>query len=165
MSDKKLMNEQLPAPQKSEPAASARERVLSHMKSLVKVGAASVVVSACTPFAVVDPLPPPARCKTNNDVLSELSAVATRADGGAVITLAINAKIDEESGVLLISAPINDGGTSMDVVELNGKRLVANITSSAPTVFLTLHLTCDGANRNVSVLIDTATLNVTLSKP
>ena len=126
MSDKKLMNEVLPAP-KTVTSGAARERVVNHMKTLVQVGAATVTLAGCPPFAVVDPLPPPARCKTMNDVLSELTATVTSADGGSVIILVIDATTDFQSGVELDMAGGTIGGsiTSLERAQDSGVVVVA----------------------------------------
>jgi hypothetical protein len=165
MSKKKLMNEQLPAPQKSDDTR-VRERVLSHMNKLVKVGAASAVLAACPPFGVVDPLPPPARCKTMNDVLSELTATASSVDGSTDITLVIDAKTDYASGVELNMAGGTIGGSirSLDRAT-DSKKMTITLTPTAATVELTLTVTCDGTMRQVQVSINVATLQVTLVDP
>lgn len=167
--DKKLMNEQLPAPSGT-PETQARARVVSHMKKLVQIGAASAALTACPPsgppFGVVDPLPPPARCKTMNDVLSELSAKVTRDDAGATLTLTLDAKTDYESGVELNMAGGTLGGTitSLDR-QTDSKKMTIVIQPSSAEVQLSLTVSCDGTLRTIRVVIDTATLNVTLTDP
>jgi hypothetical protein len=167
MSDKKLMNEVLPAPAAGT-NGHARERVVSHMKNLVKVGAASVVMTACPPpFAVVDPLPEPARCKTTGDVLSELTATANFADGGSLIQVVIEAKTDFQSGVELDMAGGTIGGSIRSLDKSTDKKtMTLLIAPTSGEVQLNLTVTCDSSSsRTLLVKIDTATLVVTLFDP
>ncbi len=63
MSDrKKLMNEVLPAPNVMTPNQSVRDRVTHKMRVALAAGMATATLNGCPPFAVVDPLPPPAAC-------------------------------------------------------------------------------------------------------
>ena len=170
MSDKKLMNEVLPAPTKSVDDGRARDRVLSHMRKLVKIGAASAALAACPPssgpFGVVDPLPPPARCKTMNDVLSELSGSVSASDGSGTVTLVINAKTDFQSGVELNMAGSTMGGSirSLDRAE-DSKKMTVVIAPTSQVVVLTLTVSCDGELRPITVTVDTVALTVKFNDP
>jgi hypothetical protein len=166
--DKKLMSEVLPAPSHAKGGdGRARERVAAHMKRLVGIGAASAALTACPPpFAVVDPLPPPARCKTMNDVLSELSAGVEASDSGSTLTLTISAKTDYSSGVELDMAGGTIGGSITGLVRApDSKKMTVTITPSSAEVQLTLTVSCSGEARTVRVKIDVATASVTLSDP
>jgi hypothetical protein len=152
VSKKKLMNEQLPAPQKNDDKG-VRDRVISHMNNLVKVGAASAVLVACPPFGVVDPLPPPARCKADSGVLPELTASATRVDGSGEIVIVIDAKTDFESGVELNMAGGTIGGsiTSLDR-QTDSKKMTITVSPSAATIQLTLTVSCEGTMLAVTLV-------------
>lgn len=91
---KKLMPEILPQPA-AVPSATARQRVLRHMKLLIATGAATTTLAAC-PFAVVDPLPAPARCRTTGSVLDDLYVSAEPdASGGVVVWISSNVGLEE----------------------------------------------------------------------
>lgn len=81
MSGKKLMNEQLPAPVIARRDA-PRDRVLRHMRDALAAGASVALLTGC-PFAVVDPLPPPAQCRSMGaDALVTATVTELTADGG-----------------------------------------------------------------------------------
>lgn len=87
---KKLMPEVLPQPAAVVPSATARQRVLRHMKLLIATGAATTTLAAC-PYGVVDPLPPPARCRTTGSVLDVLQVTAEPdGTGGVVVRINVN---------------------------------------------------------------------------
>lgn len=73
---KKLMPEVLPAPTKA-PESPVRELVLRHVRDVMTAGAAVALGAGCVPFGVVDPLPPPAKCKELDTVKGFVNATAT----------------------------------------------------------------------------------------
>jgi hypothetical protein len=86
MSDerKRLMPEILPGPGPAVSSTSVRQRVVRHMKLLIATGAATTTLVAC-PYGVVDPLPPPARCRTTGSVLDDLQVTAQSVSSGEVV--------------------------------------------------------------------------------
>ena len=99
---KKLMPEVLPHPAAAAPSATARQRVLRHMKLLIATGAATTTLAAC-PYGVVDPLPPPARCRTTGSVLDVLQVTAEPdGTGGVVVRINVNDVGAEEARVLAV---------------------------------------------------------------
>lgn len=84
---KRLMPEILPGPGPVASSTPVRQRVLKHMKLLIATGAATTTLVAC-PYGVVDPLPPPARCRTTGSVLEDLRVeVRPGAPGEVVVEL------------------------------------------------------------------------------
>lgn len=84
--EKTLMPEVLPAPRRElEPVIphAVRARVKRHMQQLL-VGAAGLTLANCNCLAV-DPLPPPAACRTTGNVLDSMASdvkTITSTDGG-----------------------------------------------------------------------------------
>ncbi|MCY1082142.1 hypothetical protein [Archangium lansingense] len=104
---KRLMPEILPGPGPVVSSTSVRQRVLRHMKLLIATGAATTTLAAC-PYGVVDPLPPPARCRTTGSVLEDLRVeVRPSAPGGEVV----------------VELHLDEGGEPVDVPSPSGRGL------------------------------------------
>jgi hypothetical protein len=166
MSKKKLMNEVLPDPKPPAGTGPVRRRVVDHLRKVIGVGAATVSLGSCTttPFGVVDPLPPPARCAKITDLISDLTATAMHAaDGGQALTLTITAAAAESGDLRLLGVSAGGGG-SIGVPQLpNALKLVVDVTPTAPMAVVVLDTSCRGTTESVRVTIDTTTLNVTLT--
>ncbi|MFO0598877.1 MAG: hypothetical protein U0228_26455 [Myxococcaceae bacterium] len=93
-----LMPEVLPRPM-SFPGTAARARVIAHLRLLATTGVATLSLAAC-PFLVVDPLPPPAKCRSNGGGLSG-DLLGTVSPGGTLTT----------DGGTTVDAGLADGGT------------------------------------------------------
>lgn len=143
---KKLMPEVLPQPA-AVPSATARQRVLRHMKLLIATGAATTTLAAC-PFAVVDPLPPPARCRTTGSVLDELQvSVAPDASGGVVVRLSV---FDDYSGEVRFPRVLDLTGATEGQHELQGNPAELHLKPDSPdaTIDFKLDVECAGMPAN-----------------
>ncbi len=126
MSEKRLMNEQLPAPT-VRPTSPARDRVLKHLREVMGAGATMALAAGCTPFAVVDPLPPAAKCRDVGTVHGALTISATEVAGAT-------------RSVLLTLTPVDDAGVTFmpGAVAVNGTSIVSErITSLGASITLT----------------------------
>ncbi|MFO0598878.1 MAG: hypothetical protein U0228_26460 [Myxococcaceae bacterium] len=154
-----LMPEVLPRPM-SFPGTAARARVIAHLRLLATTGVATLSLAAC-PFLVVDPLPPPAKCKTSGvsaDLVADVTAggnlrgdAGVLSDGGLpdggtldLFTLSLRSKTNGFDINALLSS------TNASVVELNGQLITgglfvvfAPIDASQP-VSLRFNTTCEG---------------------
>ena len=84
MSDEKTMlPELLPVPKPVIPSVSARERVTKHWHQLMTAGAATAALAGCG-CIVMDPIPPPAQCRTTRSLLSEVSFDVQQSPSGDV---------------------------------------------------------------------------------
>jgi hypothetical protein len=125
MSEKRLMNEQLPTPT-SRPTSPARDRVLKHLREVMGAGATMALAAGCTPFAVVDPLPPPAKCRDVGSVHDALTVSATEVSGAS-------------RAVLLTLTPVDGAGVTFTpgALALNGTSIVSErITSASASITL-----------------------------
>jgi hypothetical protein len=169
VTDKKLMNEVLPTPTKTEDSG-ARDRVLAHMRKLVKVGAASAALAACPPssgpFGVVDPMPAPARCRNAGEVLDQLSGSVKRGDAGNTVMLVIDAATIGYRGVELNMAGGVAGGSIRSLVRSDdSKKMTMAITTTARIVTLILTVSCGSDLQPVKVTVDPSSLTVKFSDP
>ena len=131
---KKLMNEQLPTPvilSKEDP----RGRVLRHMRNALAAGASITLATGCTTgFGVVDPLPPPAQCRTAKTQALITPKVTRLATSPPQLSVTLDVLFDagltffkgaivrggtlvnETTGTTYIVEPSADGGTTYDIV-------------------------------------------------
>lgn len=142
---KKLMPEVLPPPAVV-PSATARQRVLRHMKLLIATGAAATTLAAC-PYGVVDPLPPPARCRTTGSVLDVLQVVAERMpDGSVVVRIDVNDAGAEE--VRFLQLLDLTGATAGSVSLYLPAQIQLKPDSPDATIDFKLTVQCAGAPAN-----------------
>lgn len=143
MSDerKRLMPEILPKPQTASPSTSVRQRVLKHLNLLIAAGATTATL-ACQPYAVVDPLPPPARCRTTGSVLDTLEVSAMTDASGVVVRIRIT---DEWGAVRLLQVMEVKGGVA-DRVALDSAQPEIHLIPDGPaaTIELKLATECEG---------------------
>ncbi len=148
MSDEKtLMTEVLPKPPAVIPSLGPRERVAKHWHALVTAGAATAALAGCG-CLVMDPMPPPALCRTTNSVLASLEVTAS----GAGSTVAVQVRHSDatsadyapiELQVLSVEGArelATDGG----VFEVPGELRLAPASAQA-TITLVLGARCNGA--------------------
>ena len=107
---KKLMNEVLPAPMAAEPSQ-ARARVLKHLREALAAGAAVALNAGCSPFVVVDPMPPPAKCRDLGSVKDVVDVTATAT--GVANHASVQVKAQADSGVTFDPAASVTGGTAV----------------------------------------------------
>ncbi len=140
---KRLMPEILPKPGIASPSASVRQRVLKHLNLLVAAGATTATL-ACQPYAVVDPLPPPARCRTTRSVLDALN-VSAQADASGVV---VRIQITDYSGDVRLLRVMEILGGVADRVALDSAQPELHLIpdSSASTIDLTLATECAGSS-------------------
>jgi hypothetical protein len=96
---KSLMPELLPDPKRAviDGQRGPRQRVLRHMRDLVAAGAATLVTSCNCGYMVVDPIPPPARCRTSGALGSlQMSAVRIFDGGRTIYRLTVTADPGEQ---------------------------------------------------------------------
>jgi hypothetical protein len=160
---KRLSNEVLPAPNVITPGQSVRDRVTQKMRVALAAGMATATIQGCTPFAVVDPLPPPAACADKGPAQSvtakaipvvnsspaqvhlNVDSVAqagmtfqasTSATGGTIVTQSLRSDPTDQSehGQFLLQA---DAGSAQVVMRLpvNCKSSVRNIDTDSVLVF------------------------------
>jgi hypothetical protein len=144
---KKLMPEILPQPAAA-PSATARQRVLRHMKLLIAAGAATTTLAAC-PYAVVDPLPPPARCRTTGSVLEGLQVAAQPdASGGVVVWVSPS---DEEYGEVRFLRVFDLTGATEGTIHLQQDPAEIHLKPDSPdaTIEFKLAVECEGAPANM----------------
>lgn len=131
---KKLMNEQLPTPVVAA-TDGPRDRVMRHMRDALAAGASFALAAGCSPFGVVDPLPPPAKCRALKADKLVTATATTVTPTPLLIRVELAAEFEsglqgnfrpwavvrrgtlvaEDAGVGYLVAP-TDGGTSFDLV-------------------------------------------------
>lgn len=141
--DKTLLTELLPAPKPVIPSSSPRERVAQHWHKLVTTGAAAAALAGCG-CLVMDPLPPPAQCRTTRSLLSSLSITAS-AEVNSAVLLSMSLWRDYEDATLTLLSI--DGGTiaarPTSPLSLPANLLISPTVAGAPiTVIFTT--TCEG---------------------
>lgn len=148
MSDEKtLMTEVLPTPRPVIPSSGPRERVAKHWHTLVTAGAATAALAGCG-CLVMDPMPPPALCRTTNSVLASLEVTARGVGNSVAVqvrysgaTYADYAQIELQ--VLSVEGArelATDGGAFAVPGELG-----LAPTSDGATITLVLGTRCNGA--------------------
>jgi len=153
MSDMKtLMTEVLPVPKSVIPSVGPRERVAQHWQKLVTTSAATAALVGCG-CLVMDPLPPPAQCRTTRSVLRDVSFTTSRvAPGTVTLGVATTAFANVELTLLTI-----DGGTVSP--NLSGPLTLPATLQITPTtagspVTVTFTTRCDGtAATSVKVVL------------
>lgn len=124
MSDEKTMlPELLPVPRPVIPSVAARDRVVKHWHTLMTAGAATAALAGCG-CLVMDPVPPPAQCRTTRSLLSELSFEAQQSLSGDV-TLQIGLVREYNKSLRVLSV---EGATPFS-------QPAAEITSSTDLTF------------------------------
>lgn len=153
MSDQKtLMSEVLPVPKPVIPNVSPRERVAQHWHRLVTTGAATAALAGCG-CLVMDPLPPPAQCRTTRSVLRDVSFSASRLGQGSV---ELRVSLPQFADVDLTFLSI-DGGTVFPApsgqLSLPATLEITPTTPGAP-VTVTFTTRCEGtAATSVKVVL------------
>lgn len=147
MSDEKtLMTEVLPVPKSVIPNVSPRERVAQHWHRLVTTGAATAALAGCG-CLVMDPLPPPAQCRTTRSVLRDVSFSASRFGLGSV---ELRVSLPQFADVDLTFLSI-DGGTVFPApsgqLSLPATLEITPTTPGAP-VTITFTTLCEGTAAN-----------------
>ncbi len=142
MSDEKTMlPELLPAPKPVIPSVSPRERVVKHWHTLMTAGAATAALAGCG-CLVMDPIPPPAQCRTTRSLLADVGFIAFPNASGSV-TLSISMGIEDRISMRVLSV---EGALpfAQPTPELMGStELIFQPTGSGPiTVIFTT--TCEG---------------------
>ena len=142
MSDEKtLLTELLPAPKPVIPSSSPRERVALHWHKLVTTGAAAAALAGCG-CLVMDPLPPPAQCRTTRSLLSQVSFSATPGTAGTV-TLRV-AFIESWESATLSFLSIDGGTISPTTGELSlPEDLLITPTTTGLPVTMVFTTTCE----------------------
>jgi hypothetical protein len=153
MSDEKtLMTEVLPVPKSVIPNVSPRERVAQHWHRLVTTGAATAALAGCG-CLVMDPLPPPAQCRTTRSVLRDVTFSASRLGPGSVeLRVSLTQFADVDLTFLSI-----DGGTVFPApsgqLSLPATLEITPTTPGAP-VTVTFTTLCEGtAATSVKVVL------------
>jgi hypothetical protein len=149
MSDdrKKLMPESLPKPATAHPSTSVRQRVLKHLNLLVAAGAATATL-ACQPYAVVDPLPPPARCRTTGSVLDALEVSALTDASG----VAVRIQNHDYSGDVRLLRVTEVTGARVDSAALDSAPAVIHLTPDHPASIITLKLATECAGTSATTI-------------
>ncbi len=147
---KKLMNEVLPAPSRA-PQSEVRDRVLRHMREALAAGASFALAAGCTPFGVVDPLPPPAKCKTVGSLDELVTGKVVDEGGGEQRRLSLTLKATDDSGLTFGSPTSTVGGVveSENSYSVNAS-LVIRADAGAATVELIFPVTCEDYRTNLS---------------
>lgn len=136
---KKLMPELLPKPQTAIPSTSVRQRVLKHLNLLIAAGATTATL-ACQPYGVVDPLPPPAKCRTTGSVLDVLNVLAFTDTSGVTVRIWIESeevrllRIMDVTGAVAAQAELDTGQPWIHLIP----------DSPAATITLKLATECAG---------------------
>ncbi|MDP1823943.1 MAG: hypothetical protein Q8L48_11900 [Archangium sp.] len=153
MSDQKtLMTEVLPVPKSVIPSVSPRERVAQHWHRLVTTGAATAALAGCG-CLVMDPLPPPAQCRTTRSVLRDVNFTATRlAPDSVSLRVMLVDFVNVDLAILTI-----DGGTVASLpsgqLTLPATLEITPTTAGAP-ITVTFTTTCEGtAATSVKVVL------------
>jgi hypothetical protein len=139
---KRLMPEILPKPFTASPATSVRQRVLKHLNLLVAAGATTVTL-ACQPYAVVDPLPPPARCRTTGSVLDALEVSAMTDASGVLVRIQLT---DGWGEIRLLQVMEVMGGVA-DRVALDSAPPEIHLKPDGPAATLELKLATECAGK------------------
>lgn len=138
---KRLMPEILPGPGPVVSSTSVRQRVVTHMKRLIATGAAATTLVAC-PYGVVDPLPPPARCRTTGSVLEDLHVqVRAGAQGEVVVRIFLQFGADDDVKLLRVAGVT---GATPGEVRLEGDPAEVHLKpdSEGSPIVLTLDVEC-----------------------
>ena len=147
---KRLMPEILPGPGPVVSSSPVRQRVLQHMKLLIATGAATTTLVAC-PYGVVDPLPPPARCRTTGSLLEDLRVSARPGSPGEVV---VELYLDESgySDVKFLRV-VEVTGATTGKVTLEGYPAKIHLKPDSPdsTLTLTLAAECVGVPKAVRI--------------
>ncbi|WP_224372148.1 hypothetical protein [Hyalangium versicolor] len=143
MSDdrKKLMPEILPKPVAASGAASVRQRVLKHLNVLIAAGTTTVTMACQPPYGVVDPLPPPARCRTTGSVLDVLDVTAWPGTSGVLVRIYVN----DESGEVSLRQVVETLGGVADRVNLDGYPAEIHLIPNSPNATIELKLATECA--------------------
>lgn len=137
MTGKKLMNEVLPAPVVA-PKNGPRDRVLRHMRDALAAGASVALLTGC-PFAVVDPLPPPAACRSMGaDKLATVTVTRIDVDGG-VEHYEVVVTLTGDSGLTLNQAMVTNGTL---VSSLTSREFVVAPASGATSFDIVIAADC-----------------------
>jgi len=138
---KDLTNEQLPAPVIAR-GDSPRDRVMRHVRDALAAGAGAMLLTSCPPFGVVDPLPPPAQCRsTPADRLTSAVATVEPADSGVPSRIRVMLEWTFESGLQGRSGATVTGGT---LISQSGNEIfVVEPDAGANTFDLVVPVTCD----------------------
>jgi hypothetical protein len=137
---KKLMPEILPKPGTASPSTSVRQRVLKHLNLLVAAGATTATL-ACQPYAVVDPLPPPARCRTTGSVLDALEVSALTDASGVLVRI----QLTDYSGEVRLLRVMDVVGGVADRVTLDSASPEIHLKPDGPAATLELKLATECA--------------------
>ncbi len=158
--NKKLMNEVLPAPTVIGGNA-VRERVIQKMRLALAAGAATLALNGCPPFAVVDPLPPPALCANDGGPASQVTATATLDVGAPQRRFKVDVKPKTDSG---LTFDPNASATGCTVLQqlVTGSSAAFTVVpdASATEVTISIPVTCNnfrGSGPTPSVLVITLT--------
>lgn len=171
MKQKTLMNEQLPAPTVV-PDKPVRERVLRHLREALTAGATMALAAGCSPFAVVDPLPPPAKCRevgSVKDALTMQTGVTTlQTSGGPVSVMSLTLTPVDQSGVTFVPGAIAVRGSIASESINTTVHLLIQPPPGGNTAVVQLKATCGNFEGTSDVLLTfTLTQNgtaVTLSE-
>ena len=142
MSDEKtLLPELLPVPRPVIPSVSPRERVVKHWHTLMTAGAATAALAGCG-CLVMDPLPPPAQCRTTRSLLEDVSFSVLSNSSGPELSVQ-RLTFSSEAALSLLSI---EGGTfvtrpSTPVTFTTPLVITPNGTGPITVIFTT---TCEG---------------------
>ena len=136
--NKKLMNEQLPTPVIASKDA-PRERVLRHMRNALAAGASFTLAAGCTGFGVVDPIPPPAQCRTMK-APALITAKAT-VESMNPLQMKIELTVQGSAGLTFLSGAIVTGGVLTSQIPGQSYRILPDSTT-APFDFV-VRATCN----------------------
>jgi hypothetical protein len=151
------MNEQLPPPSVV-PDKPVRERVLRHMREVLTAGATLALAAGCSPFAVVDPLPPPAKCRelgTVKDALTidaTLSTLQTGSGPQSVISLTLT-PVDQSGVTFVPGAHVVTGSISSESITSSQVHLLLQPPSGGDTVVVQVRATCGNFEGTSDVLL------------
>ncbi len=166
MSEKKLIGEPLPAPH-HRPEEDARARVLRQMRNALAAGAATLTLGGCppgcTPFGVVDPMPPPARCRTMGASAGVLGSVSAEGEG-AGRTLKVVLTVRAGSDWSLGTSPTATGAKLLKVEGSKGRGITVTVAPdpAAPHAVLRVPMSCEERPGTPPL---TATLVATVNTP
>ncbi len=161
---KTLMNEQLPAPSVV-PDKPVRERVLKHLREVLTAGATMALAAGCSPFAVVDPLPPPAKCREVGSVKRALTIDATLATlqtgGGPQSVVSLTLTPVDQSGVTFSpGAHVVQGAIESETITATQVHLLLQPPAGSDTAVVQVRASC-GNFEGTSDVVLTFTLTRT----
>jgi hypothetical protein len=155
-----MLPEILPAPQVIS-AVGPRQRTLDNLRRLAAAAGAAAALHGCgngsgngsgtgsSGYAVVDPMPPPARCSGLGDTID--ATVAWRTPGTLVLTL--GAPRMEGATYLDVPPRLESGGT-LGTVDIQPQAVSIEITPTANDVYFAVRAHCPAGDQELTVHIN-----------